>query len=127
MKGIPIGFTGTRWGMAYRQQQALGFILDCMSAAIIHHGGAEGADTECEQMAMQRGFNVIEHAPRAPISSKTLLERNRWIVNASFRMIAAPKRMREEQRSGTWATIRYAIKQQKPVLIIWPNGSMQWR
>jgi hypothetical protein len=39
-------------------------------------------------------------------------------------VIAAPMSSAEILRSGTWATIRYARKAGKPVLIIWPNGEL---
>lgn len=44
-------------------------------------------------------------------------------ILAYNRGYAAPKDFKEELRSGTWATIRYAVKQQKRVIIIFPDGS----
>jgi hypothetical protein len=39
-------------------------------------------------------------------------------------MFATPHTQHEIIRSGTWATIRHAIKEALPVLIVWPNGKL---
>ncbi len=46
------------------------------------------------------------------------LDRNRDIVAAVSILIAAPETDIEEQRSGTWATVRYARKKGIPVVIV---------
>jgi predicted Rossmann fold nucleotide-binding protein DprA/Smf involved in DNA uptake len=51
------------------------------------------------------------------------LERNHAIVNESDFLIAAPDGP-ETLRSGTWATVRYARKVGKRVLVIMPNGEI---
>jgi len=48
------------------------------------------------------------------------LERNKLIVDESEVLIAAPKEHKHTLRSGTWATIRYAWKRKKKVIIIPP-------
>jgi hypothetical protein len=53
---------------------------------------------------------------------KPYLERNHDIVNESEFMIATPQQDKEKLRSGTWATIRYAQKKKKPLIIIGPTG-----
>jgi len=50
------------------------------------------------------------------------LTRNHDIVDCTELLIACPKSMKEELRSGTWATVRYARKLERPVIIIYPNG-----
>lgn len=52
------------------------------------------------------------------------LTRNRNIVDACEVLLACPKGNGEERRSGTWATIRYARKVGRPVVIVWPNGEL---
>jgi hypothetical protein len=56
--------------------------------------------------------------------AKPPLERNHDIVDQADVMIATPRTMQEEQRSGTWATIRYARKKGRELHIIWPDGTI---
>jgi hypothetical protein len=59
---------------------------------------------------------------------KPYLERNRDIVMRSDVLVAIPKTDKEDLRSGTWATVRYAqYEQQIPVMIIRPDGNITWR
>ena len=56
------------------------------------------------------------------------LERNRKIVDNSDMLLAAPAGPEAEHlRSGTWSTIRYAIKMGKRVFIILPDGEEEYR
>jgi predicted Rossmann fold nucleotide-binding protein DprA/Smf involved in DNA uptake len=48
---------------------------------------------------------------------KSYLERNKDIVNSCEQLIACPLTQEEELRSGTWATIRYARKTNKHILL----------
>lgn len=54
---------------------------------------------------------------------KEYIERNHDIVDSSDFMIACPNG-EEKVRSGTWATIRYARKQNKRIVIIKPDGNI---
>jgi len=127
------GFTGTRAGMTKRQKQALELILCDYSMAAFHHGGCHGADFEAHKIAaLHVARNVHpgddtshqwweqrkEYAKLHPW--KPYLERNHDIVDVCEVLIAAPKSLAEELRSGTWATIRYARKVGKPVIILDP-------
>jgi hypothetical protein len=49
------------------------------------------------------------------------LDRNIEIVKRSRFLLATPNKEFEEQRSGTWQTIREALKLNLPVLIVWPE------
>ena len=127
------GFTGTRAGMTERQKQALELILCDFSMAAFHHGGCHGADCEAHKIAAQhagrdvhpgdegqhRGWSLRnDYAVLHPW--KPYLERNHDIVDVCEMLIAAPKSLTEELRSGTWATIRYARKIGRPVIILDP-------
>lgn len=52
------------------------------------------------------------------------LDRNRLMVIAATSVIATPKSEKEELRSGTWMTIRYAKEQKRTVYIVYPNGEI---
>lgn len=51
------------------------------------------------------------------------LERNHAGVDATDALLAAPLELEEQLRSGTWATVRYARKLQRPIRFFWPDGS----
>jgi hypothetical protein len=124
------GFTGTREGMTARQKSALLHVLD--PGDRLAHGDCIGADNDAEFIARKlqcatvalpgpipalRAYtpSTVVHEPRA------FMVRNRLIVDESDILIAAPRTLQEEQQgSGTWATIRYARKVGKPVIILDP-------
>ena len=61
-------------------------------------------------------MTLVVHTP------KDYLERNHDIVDETDMLIATPGEEQEVQRSGTWATIRYARKQKRTILTIYPSG-----
>jgi len=139
---VIVGFTGTRHGTALAQHQALVeqlWLLNMTKSADVwfHHGDCIGADAEAHAVALDLGYSVCGHPPlgghglrayskgfRVLCKHAPPLERNHDIVNACDVLLAAPRRFKEELRSGTWATIRYARKLGKPVTIIFPDGSI---
>jgi hypothetical protein len=146
---LKLGFTGTRRGMSAFQLEALrhfliGFRTTGGIAQEFHHGDCTGADAEAHDIARELGIPIHIHPPtdtrlRARCALKSLpaydivtynpksyLERNHDIVDACDWLIAAPGGDKEVLRSGTWATIRYAMKQGKQVVQIprhspWPE------
>lgn len=130
-----IGFTGTQRGMAAAQRTKLQDILGAERQGNFgfHHGDCIGADSEAHDVAERLGAYIVVHPPKNPSKRanrkgdilcpvKPYLRRNHDIVNACDVLIAAPARCVEVMRSGTWATVRYARKQHKPVVILWPQG-----
>lgn len=132
-----VGFTGTRDGMTERQTTALGaWFADHAFGPTgehceFHHGDCIGADDDAADLAEFFACTVISHPPsdsskRAFAQSnivlpcKPYIERNHDIVDACDVLIAAPKTLIEQLRSGTWATIRYARKTNTPVVILEP-------
>tara|TARA_Y100000034_G_scaffold137014_1_gene218432 strand:- start:3830 stop:4225 length:396 start_codon:yes stop_codon:yes gene_type:complete len=125
------GFTGTRKGLSERQRNVLALLLrDCT----FHHGDCEGADTEAHGIARENGCSVHLHPPindsarafcEADVSEepKEYLVRNHDIVDFSDVLIACPRQKKEQLRSGTWATIRYARKAGKSLMIVFPDGT----
>lgn len=135
-----VGFTGTRNQMPLVQIKALDNIMveeilfgedEEISA---HSGDCLGADTTFYHQAVMRGFRTIGHIPEKDDlrafceydeerKSKSYFARNRDIVDESDVLLACPKTMKEES-GGTWYTINYARKQEKPITIIWPDGTV---
>lgn len=135
---MKIGFTGTRAGMTERQGVLLlDFLRRVGAGSTFHHGGAIGADFEAWKLAhVILGLESECYPSNLPSSSakttddkthtpKPPLDRNRDIVNACDVLIATPEGD-EVQRSGTWATVRYARKIDKPRAIIYPDGRVVW-
>lgn len=133
---INIGITGTRKGANKVQQIAISQKLKGVSH--FHHGCAVGVDIKAAQMAHNSGIYVVGHPGmdvhgnvRSNITNfdnhteepLPFLQRNRIIVDASNLMLAVPKDMQEERRSGTWYTVRYCRTVNKPLIILWPDGT----
>jgi hypothetical protein len=103
-----------------------------------HFGGAPGADLEARKVARPLGYDISWHpspgvdlgelrasyAPEHELLNETWHEvfpplvRNHHIVDAVAVLLAAPHTDREEQRSGTWATVRYARTKGIPVVML---------
>lgn len=129
-----VGFTGTREGMSDYQKAVL---KRSMAAAAcdgiencLHHGDCKGADAEAHAIAVELGWDIIIHPPvkrimRAYCGDGAIilppmdyLARDQEIVRNSNFMFAAPKSDKEEKRSGTWYTVRYARKMGKRVILL---------
>jgi len=128
-----VGFTGTRKGMTQMQQDQLALALSCFynpaGANELHVGGAAGADDEAWVAAEAAGYDVHVHpcpgVVRDDLQDGAVwhetfppLERNRHIVAASDILVAAARTNTEEQRSGTWATVRYARDKGIPIVML---------
>lgn len=131
------GFTGTQKGMTDPQADKLEEALSYLPKGrwIGHHGDCIGADQEFDGMLDVMCFDKIIHPPIDPkkrafckgptiLKPKPYLERNHDIVDAVEFMFAAPKEKLPKTRSGTWATIRYAEKLCKTLIMIYPDGTV---
>lgn len=135
---MAIGFTGTQRGMTDAQhisfEAGLRFMLD-VSDRIFRHGDCIGADAEAHEIAVKLGYQVVIHPPVDPKKRawckgairiavpKPYIERNHDIVDETHILMATPGEDVEQLRSGTWATIRYARKKGRKLLIIGPEGT----
>jgi hypothetical protein len=135
-----IGFTGTQQEPPRAQRELLGRVLrtltDRCSPLVLHHGDCIGSDALAHRLALELGIEVEIHPPinsskrafckgaRVVYAPKDYIPRNHDIVDLSTRLISLPKGKVEELRSGTWATIRYARKQRKQTLYLYPDGTM---
>jgi hypothetical protein len=141
-----IGFTGTREGMSEHQKETLSRILTAFlvqgsvqdDVIVFHHGDCKGADAEAHEIVCQLREimkdvptpRIIIHPPVKRIMRaycqgadeilppKDYLERDRAIVDSCIGIFAAPKTDKEERRSGTWYTVRYARKTNKRVVVL---------
>ncbi len=124
------GFTGTQNGMTLKQKLMLVDVLDGLRVTKLHHGDCIGADEEAHILARYIfKMDVVVHPPdndskrafcKGAVEvrdAKPYLERNDDIAEEGEVLIAAPKEYVEIQRSGTWATIRYARKKGKQLLL----------
>lgn len=125
---MKLGFTGTRTGMTDRQKQELHAFLsgtDIWGVEGLHHGDCVGADAEAHEIAKSLSIYVVVHPPIDPKfrawcvgdemrDEKPYIERNHDIVDETGYLFVAPRTEKEQVRSGTWATYRYADKQQIP-------------
>jgi len=130
-----ISFTGTRKGMSKYQIDTFVKLLYEYGAQVFIHGDCVGADADAHVLAMSQGIEVLKRpcnierqraftdGGRVVAEPEAPLIRNRKIVDDGEQLIACPGTFHEEQRSGTWATIRYAKRNDKPVTIIWPDGT----
>lgn len=138
---MKVGFTGTRNGMTNQQ---FAFILKAIKEIKpneAHHGACIGADKHFHDIAISQMIPVVIHpgvnkqgvcysrasCPNAKEvkNEKFFLDRDKDIVNEVDLLIATPKNHKEELRSGTWATVRYARKKNKHLLIVYPDGTYE--
>lgn len=132
-----LGFTGTRQGMTEFQKRWFKDYLDSHHTLAFHHGDCVGADADAHKIAYVKWIDIVIHPctlsdQRAFCEGARLvhpplppLRRNQNIVNSSTRMIAMPSSNHEELRSGTWATIRYARRLGKPLVVVGPKGVLE--
>lgn len=128
-----VGFTGTQRGMTPNQLSIVRYFLGG-PYTWLHHGDCIGADAQAHQAARRKGISIHRHPPDDPKKrafcdfdvdhpEKPYLERNHDIVDACEFLIGAPGEDKEQLRSGTWATIRYARKTKTPHVIVFPDGT----
>jgi hypothetical protein len=136
-EGLSLGFTGPRREMTAEQRRSLGEVLRALPAILgAHHGDCVGADAEFHALCAALEIPVHLHPPAeagnrsycqgaaSVAKEEGYLERNRAIVDAADILLAAPRSDREVQRSGIWATVRYARKAARLVLLILPDGGV---
>ena len=138
-----LGFTGTRHGMTAAQKKAVTELVREVRPVEAHHGVCVGADADFHWIVRRElpGCRIIGHpGPDEAMQNDVVRDdcnelalpltnfaRNRVIVGAVDYMIGTPYKMIRETRGGTWYTISHAEKTDKPLSIIWPDGSAKSR
>lgn len=134
---LHVGFTGTRDGMSDRQKLSFSWLIRQLlgNGLTLHHGDCMGADEQAHDLAIQTTSHIVIHPPEntmfaahksgyssvvTRLDPKPYMHRNRDIVKSSSLLIATPRTMVEETRSGTWATVRFARTQRCMVLVLDP-------
>lgn len=126
-----IGVTATQQGLTDRQKRLVREELIALGATELHHGDCIGGDADIHQIAVELDLYIIIHPPRneskrafceAHETRRALeyLDRNKNIVLESNFLIGCPRYNREELRSGTWSTIRFARRIAKDYVVILP-------
>ena len=130
-----IGFTGTQNGMTPEQIGTVNYLLGKHKPEEVHHGDCKGADADFHNISRTHKIDVVLHPPIKDVKrafcsdyfeaapKKDYLDRNRDIVDACELLIATPKEKEMQQRSGTWYTIRYALRMHRRVIIVFPDGT----
>lgn len=132
---MKVGFTGTKEDMTQAQEKQFKYILTQVGLTEFHHGDCVGADLHAHNIVRYCFKNAVIHS-HPPVATsrrayatadiehepKDYLERNRDIVDETTLLIATPLTSNEILRSGTWSTIRYAVKRSKNLWIIDPEG-----
>lgn len=129
-----VGFTGTVEGMSVEQIREVKRLLSDLQPTHVHHGDCVGADSQFHDLA--EGTTVHIHPPGNPkkrafrrgnwqAPPRPYLQRNQDIVNSSHALIACPKEYVGVLRSGTWATVRRAMKKGIPVYLVIPSGEVE--
>lgn len=152
IKSMVIGFTGPQTGMTTQQRAKLFKLLltNAPNIAAAHHGDCVGGDEEFHDMCVQLripeiyihppienskrawcGMNSdgtamrLKHTTIYLLPTKPFLERDADIARQCTTLFATPAQAVEVQRSGTWATIRYAKKHGKLVIALHPETGLK--
>jgi hypothetical protein len=147
------GFTGSQQPPSPAQVAWMYKMMDKAVAEtlrVVHHGSCIGSDYEMHVAAIDNNVPIVCHPStiRKKVDRRCLdvphwrtenplaqiqirppadpLVRNRVIVDETDILLATPHRP-ERVRSGTWSTIRYALKLGRRVLICHPDGSVDER
>lgn len=150
---MTISFTGTRNGLTDPQWLALVAHLEaihehCLTPVMLVHGGCIGSDRAAHDIVREHLWGihariVIHPAANMPVelcdwtdaddmrTSLPPLKRNENIVDAARNggvLLACPQYPAdhpESRRSGTWYTVRFALRNRVGVVVIGSDGRMK--
>ena len=128
---MKIGFTGTREGMSQNQKEQFVLKMFELNPTEFHHGDCEGADAEAHDIIREflPDVKIIVYPPLSfrrramkqgdvTLKPEEYIKRDYKIVDSVDFLIGAPKTDAEQIRSGSWTTIRYARKNNRPHTVL---------
>ena len=133
-----IGITASRKGISAQALETFEAVLqEHPELEELHHGDCVGGDEQIHMMVQNivPEVRLVIHPPinedlRANckgaykvLPKKDYMSRNHDIVNTSEVIVGFPNGNHEIIRSGTWATLRFARKKNKKIIVIYPDGS----
>lgn len=113
-------------------------VLEDLAPGEAHHGDAIGADAEFHDVAQRLGVRLVVHPPLEPRHRAFRMGdrvekparykvRNRALVDEADVVVGAPAAPQANSpHSGTWYTLRYALRAGKRVMVLWPDGGAEW-
>jgi hypothetical protein len=137
-----IAVTGTSRGITQGQvDQARDFLRAMFARGYrkLRHGDCIGADAQFARVAKDVGFYLICHPGHPPgkpnetkyraftdfndeiMPVKEFIKRDHDMVDGSAFLLAGPYQDYEVNRSGTWATVRYAQAEGITVAFVYPG------
>ncbi len=133
-----LGMTGNREGLTKESSDFLINFIKNNNVTEVHHGDCLGCDEDFHEICKLMNVKIIVHPPDKNtmrafcdgenvtiLPGKEYLKRNHDIVKSSDVMIAFPFLRHEILRSGTWATIRFAKKNNKKLFIVHKDGTYE--
>lgn len=132
-----VGFVGPLSGMSHAQHQTVRVLLDGFHH--LRHGDCRGSDEEAHTLARDVGaFFITVHPPIVDrlrafcagdhiLDARPFAERSRDIVFGSDTMIGAPGSFTETNTGSTWGMLHLAQRLHRELVIVWPDGSTEWR
>lgn len=122
--------------MTPAQKEGVARLLDDLMPDQVRHGDCLGADEQFHELARERGIPVFIHPPNdnklraycmgayASASPAAYHVRNKDIVSSAQALIATPLEASEQEKGGTWMTVKFSRVKGIPLYIVWPNGDI---
>lgn len=137
---IAVALTGARHGMTDEQRILVWQFLEKHDVYQCRHGDCLGADKEFHDLSLGLEIPIIIHPPISTsnrawcsgsnvtvLDERPYLVRNHAMVDAVDVLLVTPYEAREQRRSGSWATWRYAIKKKRRTFLFTPCGRvLEW-
>lgn len=132
---MKVGITGTREGATAYQLREIRLVLSALKGTEFHHGDCLGVDEQAAKIARELGYKIVCHPPTSDYlrahfaydecrEPAGYLKRDRAIVDGCEVLIVVPLHTEWQPKGGTWYTHDYAVKRNKPFMIIWPEEKL---